>query len=111
MRVECLGRVDESLLADLAVEGAREVVLIHGDCERCDHGRGRACAEAVVETAEKLLEIWGSPMTVRFSGKLPASAKKMADHDSGRRAVQHDTPHTIWHKAQTMMKTDQVYER
>lgn len=86
-RVECLGRVDEALLADLAVEGAREVVLIHGDCERCEHKRGRACAEAVVETAEKLLEIWGSPMTVRFSGKLPASAKKMADHDSGRRAV------------------------
>ena len=78
-RVECLGRVDEALLADLAVEGAREVVLIHGDCERCEHKRGRACAEAVVETAEKLLEIWGSPMTVRFSGKLPASAKKMAD--------------------------------
>ena len=86
-RVECLGRVDEALLADLAVEGAREVVLIHGDCERCEHKRGRACAEAVVETAEKLLEIWGSPMTVRFSGKLPTSAKKMADHDSGRRAV------------------------
>lgn len=86
-RVECLGRVDEALLADLAVEGAREVVLIHGDCERCEHKRGRACAEAVVETAEKLLEIWGSPMTVRFSGKLPASAKKMADHDSGRRVV------------------------
>ena len=86
-RVECLGRVDEALLADLAVEGAREVVLIHGDCERCEHKRGRACAEAVVETAEKLLEIWGSPMTVRFSGKLPASAKKMADHDSARRAV------------------------
>ena len=87
VRVECLGRVDESLLADLAVEGAREVVLIHGDCERCDHGRGRACAEAVVETAEKLLEIWGAPMTVRFSGKLPASAKRAADYDSGRRAV------------------------
>ena len=86
-RVECLGRVDESLLADLAVEGAREVVLIHGDCERCDHGRGRACAEAVVETAEKLLEIWGAPMTVRFSGKLPASAKRAADYDSGRRAA------------------------
>ena len=87
VRVECLGRVDEALLADLAVEGAREVVLIHGDCERCEHKRGRACAEAVVETAEKLLEIWGAPMKVRFSGKLPASAKKMADHDSARRAV------------------------
>lgn len=60
-RVECLGRVDESLLADLAVEGAREVVLIHGDCERCDHGRGRACAEAVVETAEKLRKFGARP--------------------------------------------------
>ena len=85
-RVECLGRVDEALLADLAVEGAREVVLIHGDCERCEHKRGRACAEAVVETAEKLLEIWGSPMTVRFSGKLPASAKKMAAAPCSRKA-------------------------
>ena len=26
-----------------------------------------------------------------------------------RRAARH--PHTIWHKAQTMMKTGQVYER
>lgn len=26
-------------------------------------------------------------MTVRFSGKLPASAKRAADYDSGRRAV------------------------
>lgn len=41
----------------------------------------------MVETAEKLLEIWGAPMTVRFSGKLPASAKRAADYDSGRRAV------------------------
>lgn len=86
-RVECLGRVDESLLAHLAVEGAREVVLVHGDCERCEHKRGRACAELVVETAEKLLGLWGASLAVRFSGKLPASAKKAADHDSARRAV------------------------
>ncbi len=30
-------------------------------------------------------------------------------HAPPRRAARH--PHTIWHKAQTMMKTDQVYER
>ncbi|MCR2037030.1 4Fe-4S dicluster domain-containing protein [Adlercreutzia caecimuris] len=87
VRVECLGRVDESLLAELAAEGADEVVLIHGDCPRCEHRRGRDAAEAVVDTAAKLLDIWGSPMTVRFSGKLPAFARKAADHDAGRRAV------------------------
>lgn len=87
VRVECLGRVDESLLAELAAEGVDEVVLIHGDCPRCEHRRGRDAAEAVVDTAAKLLDIWGSPMTVRFSGKLPAFARKAADHDAGRRAV------------------------
>lgn len=87
VRVECLGRVDESLLAELAAEGADEVVLIHGDCPRCEHRRGRDAAEAVVDTAAKLLDIWGSPMTVRFSGKLPALARKAADHDAGRRAA------------------------
>ena len=87
MRVECLGRVDESLLAELAAEGAGEVVLIHGDCPRCEHRRGRDAAEAVVDTTMKLLALWESPMTVRFSGKLPASAKKTADHDANRRAA------------------------
>ena len=87
VRVECLGRVDESLLAELAAEGADEVVLIHGDCPRCEHRRGRDTAEAVVDTVAKLLDIWGSPMTVRFSGKLPAFVRKAADHDAGRRAV------------------------
>lgn len=86
-RVECLGRVDESLLTDLAVAGADEAVLIHGDCERCEHKRGRACAESVIETAEKLLGLWGAPMVVRFAGKLPAAAKKAADHDSARREM------------------------
>lgn len=87
VRVECLGRVDESLLTELAAEGAGEVVLIHGDCPRCEHRRGRDAAEAVVDTAMKLLALWESPMTVRFSGKLPASAKKTADHDVNRRAA------------------------
>lgn len=87
VRVECLGRVDESLLTELAAAGASEVALVHGDCERCEHRRGREAAEAVVDTTAKLLGIWGSPMGVRFSGKLPASAKKTADYDAGRRAA------------------------
>lgn len=87
VRVECLGRADESLLIELAAAGANEVTLIHGDCARCEYRRGRETAEAVVDTAVKLLGIWGSPMAVRFSGKLPACAKRAADHDSARRAA------------------------
>ncbi|MEC4272117.1 4Fe-4S binding protein [Adlercreutzia sp. R25] len=86
-RAECLGRVDESLLAFCACEGAAEVVLIHGDCEHCSYNSGRACAEMVADTAEKLLQVWKSPMEVRFAHKLPASAKKAADHDTARRAL------------------------
>lgn len=87
VRVECLGRVDESLLVHLAVQGAAEVALVHGDCERCAHRRGRACADAVMETTSRLLALWGAPMAVRFAGKLPAAAKKAADHDGDRRAL------------------------
>ena len=47
----------------------------------CDHGRGRACARRWWKPP-RLLGNWGAPMTVRFSGKLPASAKRAADYDS-----------------------------
>ncbi len=55
VRVECLGRVDESLLADLAVEGAREVVLIHGDCNAAITGGVAPAPRRWWKPPEKLL--------------------------------------------------------
>lgn len=89
VRVECLGRVDESLLTRCAARGAREAVLIHGDCERCDHRTGRACAEDVCATEQALMEAWNVPFPVRLTTKIPAAAKRTerADHDADRRAA------------------------
>lgn len=88
VRVECLGRVDESLLTGCAARGAREAVLIHGDCDQCTHRTGRACAEEVCATTAALMDAWNEPFAVRLTTKIPAAAKKKgsADHDADRRA-------------------------
>ncbi len=75
-RVECLGRVEESLLTTLASEGASKIVLVSGNCEHCDHNTGRDMAESVVETERALLDAWGGECEVRISSKLPKSVRK-----------------------------------
>ena len=59
-------------------------------------------------------EVWPSPrieMNPKDAERLGLKQGCLLYTSMRPRAVQHDTPHTIWHKAQTMMKTDQVYER
>ncbi len=88
VRVECLGRVDESLLSQCAARGAAEVVLVHGDCIGCEHHTGRAMAERVCVTERALLDAWKSPLSMRFSTKLPAAARSEdASRGSERRAL------------------------
>lgn len=79
-RVECLGRVEESLLTTLAAEGIDEVVLVRGDCAHCDHATGWRMAQQVLATEQQLLDAWHSPMKVRLSEKLPG---KVRAHDDG----------------------------
>ena len=88
VRVECLGRVDESILTFCAARGAREVQLIHGDCEHCAYRTGRACAEAVCATERVLMEAWDTPLELKITTKLPAAARAEGapDHDADRRA-------------------------
>ncbi|WP_283170607.1 4Fe-4S binding protein [Curtanaerobium respiraculi] len=71
VRVECLGRVDESLLSTLAAEGIREVVLAHGSCETCNHATGYDVCKRVCATQRALLDAWHSPMKLRLTRKLP----------------------------------------
>lgn len=88
VRAECLGRVDESMLAWCAAHGAREAVLVHGDCGQCAYRTGRACAEEVRATTEALMNAWNDPFVVRLATKIPAAAKKKGstDYDAERRA-------------------------
>lgn len=78
VRVTCLGRVEESLLAGLAAAGADEVVLVHGACGQCAHHTGRQAAEAVVQTVNSLFGVWGSAAHVVLADGLPSQVSAPA---------------------------------
>ncbi|MEE8715967.1 MAG: 4Fe-4S dicluster domain-containing protein [Coriobacteriales bacterium] len=74
-RVRCLGRVDESLLVGLvADDGATSVRLACADCEQCPRRAGAQTLDEVVDTANLLLETWGSPVRVEVVGRVPKDA-------------------------------------
>lgn len=77
--LNCLGRVDESLLLRLADAGVREVCLAHGACAQCSRATGMVVAREVVTTVEGLMNAWGGQIAIRFADKLPQVAK-----DSGQ---------------------------
>lgn len=91
VRVTCLGRVDESVLVEAAARGARRLLLAHASCECCPRSAGQATYLEVMDTANLLLEAWGSPVRAELREKLPvcvrlegASAVGPA-YDEGRR--------------------------
>ncbi|NLF10962.1 MAG: 4Fe-4S binding protein [Anaerolineaceae bacterium] len=74
--VNCLGRLDESLLVGAVAHGARPVRLIDRACEGCAQAAGRAMAAAAIERSNGLLAAFGLPGQIAFhTGKacaLPA---------------------------------------
>jgi len=70
--VVCLGRVDESLLLELAARGAERVTLASGGCAGCEHRAGSALCERVVATARELLAACGATLEVERAEGLPA---------------------------------------
>ena len=69
-RIECLGRVEETLLVRLAEKGY-EVTLVHGDCVNCEHIKGRQMLERVMETQNQLLDAWKVSAKCTVTDKLP----------------------------------------
>ncbi len=93
VRVTCLGRVDESVLVEAAARGARRILLVHAACECCPRSAGRVTYVEVVDTANALLEAWGSPVRVELREKLPPCVRLEAPapvgpaYDEGRREL------------------------
>lgn len=86
VRVECLGRVEETLLCELAAAGVAEVTLVHGACETCVHRCGWETLQGVLETQQVLLSAWGCAMRVMETTKLPGRTRlAAADYDAGKR--------------------------
>ena len=86
--VPCVGRLDESMIVLLAAAGTREFRLVTGDCESCEHCSGAQCAARVVQSANVLLETWGSPARARISTRFPKECRLGSAgpaYDIGRR--------------------------
>lgn len=84
--VECLGRIEESLITSLVVED-RVVVLVRADCEQCDHAVGLKTAQSVVDTSNELLHVWHQDVPVRIADRFPSSVRAAhpKDYDEARR--------------------------
>ena len=88
VRVECLGRVEESALTVLAAEGAAQVVLVHGDCSACPHQSGRVMLEQVIATERELLTAWNCALPIRVSDRFPGKCRAQdVGYDASRRAA------------------------
>lgn len=86
--VVCAGRVDESLLVQLAADGCREVCVVCGDCERCAQRAGRKTAQLVIENAQAILDAWGSDckLTTRLPGQLLLAGASIDDAKAAEEA-------------------------
>jgi Fe-S-cluster-containing hydrogenase component 2 len=73
-RVVCLGRVDESLAAQLAAKGVDDIHLLRGECDRCAQHPGLDCALMVADSANALLSAWGSSAHVTVTDDVPGWA-------------------------------------
>lgn len=87
-RVECLGRVDESLLSTLVAEGLSNIALVHGACDTCPHNTGRAMVETILDTENILLDAWKTEANIHLTTKLPQATRlDQHDYDKSKRAA------------------------
>lgn len=73
--VECLGRIEESLITACAVAGVSKVMLVQGACAECDHAVGLETAQAVCDTANELLRVWDCPMRAKIVDRFPRDVR------------------------------------
>ncbi len=73
--VPCLGRVEECLLVTAVADGASAVTLVDGTCRTCKYRYTSAGVQDTVDSANSLLEAWGSPVRVERSSEWPREAR------------------------------------
>ncbi len=72
VRVNCLGRLDASVLVDAAANGVQHIELVEGECAACPMRTGREVAALAVAEANALLEAFGHAARATFVDKPPA---------------------------------------
>ena len=87
VRVACLGRVDEALLAGTVTAGASRIVFVTDDCETCTYGHAGDTIAAVRAGATSLFAAWNITCPVKVSRRFPklCAADAGASYDAQRR--------------------------
>ncbi len=67
----CLGRIEESVLLKLVSGGARDLTLVHGDCENCQLAPGMKTCHKVIETTKVLLDTWEANADIKLQNEFP----------------------------------------
>ncbi len=101
--VVCLGRVEESLMAMLACNGANKLSLLKGDCENCQYKHGEQTAKDTCATANALFGAWEIPAQVQLvdvlpvdeAANAPASGQMASDYTQDVHATAEDQTHEM----------------
>ncbi len=76
--VNCLGRLDESILVSTVSLGAGAVWLIDAACRGCPYAAGQAVARQGVQRANKLLQVFGVTPHIFIGPQLPDGLSTVA---------------------------------
>jgi len=78
IQVNCLGRLDESILVGAVSLGVQAIWLMDGACQECPYAVGRAVAAQVVQRANTLLQAFGVPQWIFIGPQLPVGPNTAA---------------------------------
>ena len=84
VEVTCLGRIDESLLAQAAAAGCTAVRLVTRGCEACEHVAGYRVVCEVAATTAALLEAWRAPVEIELTESLPETVRVQGVADKAK---------------------------
>lgn len=85
-QVVCLGRVDETLICELAAHGVSDIHLGCGDCSACAQRFGKQTAETVAKTAGELFRVWS--VSAQVSIQEDVSARILQEGVDGESACE-----------------------
>lgn len=77
--VTCLGRINPSMLVDLAVGEATKISLVKGKCDTCEWQKGIEVAERSIDIARVILDAYGNPVEIKLGTKFPSCTKTRDD--------------------------------
>lgn len=75
--LQCIARLDESVLADAVLGGAAQVAILDGACAQCPQGKLRRLAQHTADTVNNLLGHWQYKSAIAISHEVPTELRAL----------------------------------